>query len=206
MTSHPLVLATRNTGKIEEFRRILEEIAPGQVELIGLESFPHLGDVEETGKSFEENSLLKARTICQATGISAIADDSGLCVDFLGGDPGIYSARWSGVHGDDKANLEKVLAQLAQIPREKRGAHFTCVTSFVTPTGNEVTQEGILKGYILTEPIGSFGFGYDPIFAPLGNELSLAQMSAEAKDAISHRGQSLRAIAPRVTQMLAALG
>lgn len=206
MKSHPLVLATRNSGKIEEFRRILDEIAPGEVELIGLENFPDLGDVEETGNTFEENSLLKARTICLATGIPAIADDSGLCVDYLGGDPGIYSARWSGTHGDDKANLQKVLNQLDGVPREKRSAHFTCVTSFVTPTGIEIAQEGILEGYILTEPVGTFGFGYDPIFQPRRNQLSLAEMSAEAKDSISHRGQSLRAIAPRVTQMLATLG
>ena len=206
MKSHPLVLATRNSGKIEEFRRILDEIAPGEVELIGLENFPDFGDVEETGKTFEENSLLKARTICLATGISAIADDSGLCVDYLGGDPGIYSARWSGTHGDDKANLQKVLNQLDGVPREKRSAHFRCVTSFVTPTGIEIAQEGILEGYILTEPVGTFGFGYDPIFQPRGSQLSLAEMSAEAKDSISHRGQSLRAIAPRVTQMLATLG
>ena len=170
MKSHPLVLATRNAGKIEEFRRILDEIAPGQVELIGLEKFPHLGDVEETGKTFEENSLLKARTICLATGISAIADDSGLCVDFLGGDPGIYSARWSGTHGDDKANVQKVLTQLHGLPSEKRSAHFICVTSFITPAGIEIAQEGILEGYILTEPIGTFGFGYDPIFQPCRNE------------------------------------
>jgi len=107
--SHTLVLATRNQGKITEFRRILEELAPGQIELMGVDQFPHLVDVDETGSTFEENSLLKARYTCEATGLPAIADDSGLCVDALNGDPGIYSARWAGVHGDDRANLEKVL-------------------------------------------------------------------------------------------------
>lgn len=206
MSVHRLVLATRNAGKIAEFRRILEEIAPQEIDLIGLEHFPELGDVEETGMSFEENSLLKARTVCAQTGLPAIADDSGLCVDALNGDPGIYSARWSGVHGDDSANTAKLLAQLEGISKDNRTAHFRCVTSFVMPGGQSVTREGILQGYIAREPVGDHGFGYDPIFLPLGSELSLAQMQASLKDAISHRGQSLRAIAPQVAKLLATLG
>lgn len=205
MTRHRLVLATRNVGKIEEFRRILDDIAPGQIDLVGLEQFPELGDVEETGTSFEENSLLKARTVCEQTGLPAIADDSGLCVDALGGNPGIFSARWSGVHGNDKANLEKVLLELAHVSIVDRTAHFTCVTSLAMPDGSSITQEGILKGYIANMPAGDKGFGYDPIFHPVGSELSLAQMDSSAKDAISHRGQSLRAIAPKVVTMLASL-
>jgi XTP/dITP diphosphohydrolase len=206
MSRHPLVLATRNAGKIEEFRRILEEIAPGTIELIGLERFPELVDVEETENTFEGNALLKARTVCKQTGLPAIADDSGLCIDALNGAPGIFSARWSGVHGNDAGNIEKVLGQLEGIPREERGAHFTCVSALVMPDGSETTQEGTFKGEILMSPLGTNGFGYDPIFRPDGFELSLAQLDAQQKDAISHRGQSLRAIAPRVALMLDRLG
>jgi XTP/dITP diphosphohydrolase len=204
--SHKLVLATRNQGKITEFRRILEELAPGQIELIGVDQFPDLVDVEETGESFEENSLLKARYTSQATGLPAIADDSGLCVDALNGDPGIFSARWAGVHGNDQANLEKVLAQLKDVPREKRTAHFTCVASLVLPDGREQVAEGRFEGHILHAPVGENGFGYDPIFQPLGLSISSAQMSAQEKDLVSHRGKSLRAIAPHVIQMLVSLG
>ena len=204
--SHKLVLATRNQGKITEFRRILEELAPGQIELIGVDQFPHLVDVDETGSTFEENSLLKARYTSEATGLPAIADDSGLCVDALNGDPGIYSARWAGVHGDDRANLEKVLQQLADVPDEKRTAHFMCVASLVMPDGRHQVAEGRFEGHILHAPVGENGFGYDPIFQPLGLSISSAQMSAQEKDAMSHRGKSLRAIAPHVIQMLASLG
>ena len=203
--SHKLVLATRNQGKITEFRRILEELAPGQIELIGVDQFPQLVDVDETGATFEENSLLKARYTCQATGLPAIADDSGLCVDALNGDPGIFSARWAGVHGNDQANLEKVLAQLKDVPDEKRTAYFICVASLVLPDGREQVAEGRFEGRILHAPVGTNGFGYDPIFQPLGLSISSAQMSAQEKDLVSHRGKSLRSIAPHVIQMLASL-
>ena len=203
---HRLVLATRNVGKIEEFRRIFEEFAPGSIELVGLEHFPHLVDVEETGDTFAENALLKARAVCRQTGFPAIADDSGLSIDALNGSPGVLSARWSGAHGNDRANMEKVLSELRVLGDISRSAHFTCVTALVMPDGSQVTQEGTLSGEILTEPIGSNGFGYDPIFLPVGSGLSLAQMPARAKDAISHRGQSIRAIAPRVVSLLGALG
>jgi XTP/dITP diphosphohydrolase len=204
--SHKLVLATRNQGKITEFRRILEELAPGQIELIGVDQFPDLVDVEETGATFEENSLLKARYTCEATGLPAIADDSGLCVDALNGDPGIFSARWAGVHGDDRANLEKVLAQLKDVPYEKRTAYFICVASLVLPDGSHQVAEGRFEGHILHAPVGENGFGYDPIFQPLGLSISSAQMSAQEKDVVSHRGKSLRSIAPHVIEMLASLG
>jgi XTP/dITP diphosphohydrolase len=203
--SHKLVLATRNQGKITEFRRILEELAPGQIELIGVDQFPDLVDVDETGATFGENSLLKARYTSQATGLPAIADDSGLCVDALNGDPGIFSARWAGVHGNDQANLEKVLDQLKDVPDEKRTAHFKCVASLVLPDGREQVAEGRFEGHILHAPVGENGFGYDPIFQPLGLSISSAQMSAQEKDLVSHRGKSLRAIAPHVIQMLASL-
>ena len=204
--SHKLVLATRNQGKITEFRRILDELAPGQIELIGVDQFPDLVDVDETGSTFEENSLLKSRYTCDATGLPSIADDSGLCVDFLNGDPGIFSARWAGNHGNDQANIEKLLEQLKEVPNNKRTAHFKCVASLVMPDGREQVAEGRFEGHILHAPVGDNGFGYDPIFQPLGLTISSAQMSAQEKDLVSHRGKSLRAIAPHVIQMLASLG
>lgn len=206
MSPHRLLLATRNKGKIEEFRRILDEIAAGQIELVGLDQFPNLHDVAETGSTFTENALLKAREMSAASGIAAIADDSGLCVDFLNGDPGIYSARWAGVHGDDAANTLKVLNSLADVPDEKRGAHFTCVAALALPDGRTHVEEAHFDGWILREPVGEHGFGYDPIFRPDGYEISSAQMGASAKDAISHRGKSLRAIAPHVINLLNSLG
>lgn len=201
-----LVLATRNAGKIREFRRILDEIGSRSVELVGLENFPDFGDVEETGLTFLENALLKAQKTSKATSLPAIADDSGLCVNALGGAPGIFSARWSGVHGNDLANIEKVLEQLNALPSQDRGAHFVCVAALAMPDGRTAHAEGVLNGRILTEPIGLHGFGYDPIFLPDGSDISLAQYDAQAKDAISHRGQSLRALAPKITAMLASLG
>jgi XTP/dITP diphosphohydrolase len=200
-----LVLATRNSGKVIEFRRILDELAPNAIELIGVDQFPDLIDVEETGATFEENSLLKARYTSQATGLPAIADDSGLCVDALDGAPGIFSARWAGKHGDDQANLHKVLNQLKDVPDGKRGAHFLCVTSLVLPDGREHVAEGRFDGSILHAAIGTNGFGYDPIFQPEGMAISSAQMSAEDKDLVSHRGKSLRAIAPHVIHLLSTL-
>ncbi|MFZ4108103.1 MAG: RdgB/HAM1 family non-canonical purine NTP pyrophosphatase [Candidatus Planktophila sp.] len=204
--THSLVLATRNQGKVVEFRRILESLAPGEIDLIGLDKFPDLVDVDETGHTFEENALLKARYTAAMTGLPSISDDSGLCVDALDGAPGILSARWAGAHGNDVANLEKLLSQLRDIPDEKRGAHFTCVAALVMPDGREVVAEGLFHGRILHAPIGDHGFGYDPIFAPLGMSISSAQMSAEEKDSVSHRGKSLRSLAPQVIQMLEGLG
>lgn len=203
---HQLVLATRNQGKVIEFRRILDQLAPGEIDLIGLDKFPDLIDVEETGLSFQENALLKARYTTSMTGLPSISDDSGLCVDALDGAPGIHSARWAGKHGDDAANLKKLLAQLETIPDDQRAAHFTCVAALVMPDGREVLAEGLFHGRILHAPIGDQGFGYDPIFAPAGMDISSAQMSASEKDAVSHRGKSLRAIAPQVIQMLGSLG
>ncbi len=201
-----LLLATRNKGKITEFRRILDAVAPGEIELVGLDEFPELHDVVEDGATFQENALKKAREMSRATGIPAIADDSGLCVDALGGDPGIYSARWAGSHGDDAANTAKVLDQLRDIPDAQRGAHFTCVAALYLPDGRSHCEEAHFDGWILHAPVGNQGFGYDPIFRPDGYDLSSAQMSAEEKDAISHRGKSLRAIAPHVITLLNSLG
>ena len=200
--SQKLLLATRNQGKIVEFRRILDALAPGKIELVGLDQFPNLHDVDETGSTFQENALLKAREMSEATGLPAIADDSGLCVDALNGDPGIFSARWAGSHGNDKANLEKVLDQLSDVADENRTAYFICVAALYLPNGKSHFEEGRFYGSILRQPVGTHGFGYDPIFAPQGMNISSAQMSAEEKDAVSHRGKALRAIAPFVIQAL----
>ena len=203
---HKLLLATRNLGKVEEFRRILEEIAPGEIELIGLDQFPDLADVDETGSTFEENALLKARQMSAATGLAAIADDSGLCVAALGGDPGIFSARWAGVHGDDHANLAKVLDQMKDFRGDDRGAYFICVAAIALPDGTSHCEEGRFYGQLLDHPVGENGFGYDPIFQPDGHLISSAQMNPELKDSLSHRGKALRAIAPHVRNILAGLG
>jgi XTP/dITP diphosphohydrolase len=204
--SQKLLLATRNQGKIVEFRRILDALAPGEIELVGLEEFPDLHDVDETGSTFQENALLKAREMSEATGLPAIADDSGLCVDALNGDPGIFSARWAGEHGNDKANLEKVLDQLKDVPDAERTGYFICVAALYLPDGRTHCEEGRFLGTILRSPVGENGFGYDPIFQPAGLTISSAQMSSSEKDAMSHRGKALRAIAPHVMKALKSLG
>ena len=203
--SKKLVIATRNAGKIIEFRRILDAISSGAIDLIGIDQFPDLIDVEETGTTFEENALLKARYTAKMTGLPSISDDSGLCIDALGGAPGIFSARWAGKHGDDKVNLEKVLDELKDVPDSQRGAHFICVAALVMPDGREQLAQGRFEGKILRAPVGNQGFGYDPIFAPLGMSISSAEMSAREKDAVSHRGKSLRAIAPHVIEIFGGL-
>ena len=191
-----LVLATKNQGKLVEFRRILEELGAANLDVLGLDSFPEIGDIEETGNTFQENSLLKARTISKITGLAALADDSGICVDALDGAPGIYSARYSGK--GDVANNQKLLAELIEVPDEKRTAYFICIAAFVRPDGFEKLSEGRFYGKILHEVRGSGGFGYDPLFQPNGLSCSAAELSAKQKDAISHRGIALRAIAPYI--------
>jgi len=197
-----LVLATRNDGKLRELARILGS----QVQLAGLGSFPGAPDVPETGATFEENALLKARAIARYTGLPAVADDSGLCVDALNGMPGVLSARWAGVHGDDRANLDLVLAQVADVPEARLGAQFVCAAALVLPS--EVPHDGTPREWVVTAdvegrltrvPRGSGGFGYDPIFMPDGFDVTTAEMTPEAKDAISHRGRAFRALAPFVT-------
>jgi XTP/dITP diphosphohydrolase len=196
--SRRVVLATRNPGKITELRRIL---AAYDVELVGLDMFPDIGDVAETGATFAENALIKAREVCRATGLVAVADDSGLTVDALGGMPGVLSARWAGRHGDDAANLALVLAQLADVPDRRRGAAFVCAAAAVSPDGGEVVVEERLDGTLLRQPRGSNGFGYDPIFLPGGETLTTAEMTPERKDEISHRGKAFRTLAPRLAHL-----
>jgi XTP/dITP diphosphohydrolase len=196
-----LVLATGNEHKLAELTRILEA-GRVDVELAGLGAFPGAPEVAETGATFDENALLKARAIAEFTGLPAVADDSGLCVDALNGMPGVLSARWSGRHGDDQANLRLVLAQLSDVPDERRGAHFACAAALVLPSGKEHVSEGTVYGRLIRQPRGTNGFGYDPIFVPDGSELTTAEMDPAAKDAISHRGRALRALAPVIAAML----
>lgn len=196
-----LILATRNPGKLAELRRILAA-AGVSAAVTDLDDVPGMPEVAETGRSFTDNALLKARTVAAFTGLPAVADDSGLCVDALNGMPGVLSARWSGSHGDDEANLQLLLAQLADVPAGERGAQFVCVAALVLPSGGEHLAEGTVRGLLTRSPRGSNGFGYDPIFVPDGFELTTAQMSAEEKDKISHRGKALRALAPVIAREL----
>jgi XTP/dITP diphosphohydrolase len=189
-----IVLATRNQHKVAEVRRILQD-AEYEVELLGSDAYADLPDIPETGNSFAANAILKARAVCEHTGLPAIADDSGLAVDALNGMPGIYSAHWAGAHGDDAANLQLLLAQMAEVPDGRRSAAFICAAAVVTPDGDERVVEGSLEGVIVHAPRGSNGFGYDPIFLPRGHDRTTAEMSAEEKDVISHRGQAFRALA-----------
>jgi XTP/dITP diphosphohydrolase len=196
-----LVLATLNPHKVTELERIL---AGGRVaaELVGLGEFPGAPDVAETGATFAANALLKAEAVAQFTGLPAVADDSGFCVDALNGMPGVLSARWSGKHGDDLANLRLLLDQLSDVPDERRGAHFACAAALVLPSGRQHVSEGTVHGRVIRQPRGENGFGYDPIFVPDRSELTTAEMTAKAKDAISHRGRALRALAPVIAALL----
>ena len=196
-----LVLATRNEHKVTELRRILDEAGLG-VALVGVDGLSGIPDVAETGTTFAENALLKARAVAEATESPAVADDSGLCVDVLGGMPGIFSARWAGRHGDDAANLALVLAQLADIPDDLRDAQFVCAAAVAVPGGVEHVVEGSLAGRLIRESRGSGGFGYDPIFVPHGDTRTTAEMSAQEKDAISHRGRAFRALAEDLPAIL----
>jgi len=196
-----LVLATANPHKVIELSRILSAGHVG-VELAGLAGFPGAPDVAETGATFADNALLKARAIAAFTGLASVADDSGLCCDALNGMPGVLSARWSGAHGDDTANLRLLLDQLSDVPDERRGACFRCVAALALPSGPEHISEGTLRGRLIREPRGSNGFGYDPIFVPEGDERTTAEMTPAEKDAISHRGRALRGLVPVVAALV----
>jgi XTP/dITP diphosphohydrolase len=190
-----VVLATRNDHKVDEVSRILR--AEGvDIELIPLPD--DAPDVAETESTFAGNALLKARSASEVTGLPAIADDSGLCVDTLHGMPGVLSARWSGRHGDDAANLALLLAQMSEVPDSRRGAQFVCAAAYVVPGSQEHVVEGVLEGSLAREARGSNGFGYDPIFIPQAYALTTAELRPHEKDAISHRGQALRLLARSV--------
>ncbi|AQZ66157.1 Nucleoside 5-triphosphatase RdgB (dHAPTP, dITP, XTP-specific) [[Actinomadura] parvosata subsp. kistnae] len=193
-----IVLATCNAGKIAELRRILTGF-----DIVGLEEFPAIGEIAETGVTFEENALIKAHAVAQGSGLPAVADDSGLCVDVLNGMPGVFSARWAGRHGDDRANLELLLAQVSDVPSDKLTAYFACAAALALPSGESRVVEGTLPGGLVRTPRGSGGFGYDPIFVPEGESRTTAELTPEEKDAISHRGRAFRALAPIVRDLLA---
>ena len=193
-----IIIATHNKHKLAEMARILE---PMGYEIVtdrdlGIE----LTDVEENGKTFLENARIKAVAGCRESGLPCIADDSGLCVDILGGEPGVYSARYSGEHGNDAANNEKLLFNLKDFPDEKRTARFVCAICVSFPDGSEITAEGACEGKIGYEYRGSNGFGYDPLF--MVGEKSFAEFTAEEKDAVSHRGNSLRALKEKIAEII----
>lgn len=184
-----MLAATQNKGKLKELRLITEKFG------MELQSMAEAGyadlDVEETGTTFRENSLIKAKTVAELSGKPCIADDTGLCVDYLNGAPGINSARYSGVHGDDQANRTKLLKELEGVPEEKRSAHFTCCITVYYPDGKTLVAEGICPGRIAEEEMGDGGFGYDKIFIPEGYDRSFASLGVDVKNEIGHRARAL---------------
>jgi XTP/dITP diphosphohydrolase len=191
-----LLLATRNAKKLVELQRILDAaLGVGSVTLLNLDDVEPYDEVPETGLTFAENALIKAREGARHTGLPTAADDSGLAIDALNGMPGVFSARWSGRRADDQANLELVLAQISDVADDLRGGAFVCVAALVLPDGREFTVEGRMPGRVIRAPRGSQGFGYDPIFVADGHTRTNAELDPAEKDAISHRGQAFRALA-----------
>ena len=193
-----LLVATRNAGKLAELRRMLAAADVAGIRVLGLADVPEFPEEPETGATFAENALAKARDATKATGLAAVADDSGLTVDALNGMPGVLSARWAGRHGDDRANLELVLGQLADVPDDRRGAAFVCAAALVVPGGDEVVVHGEWTGRLVRAPRGTGGFGYDPVFVPDGETRTSAELAPEEKDALSHRGRAMRALLPHL--------
>ena len=202
--SAKLLLATANKKKLVELQRILDtSLGTNRVELVGLSAFDSYPEVPETGLTFGENALIKAREGAKRTGLPTVADDSGLAVDALNGMPGVLSARWSGGKGD-VANLELVLAQLGDTPDDRLGAQFRCAVALVLPDGREAVVHGEMRGHLVRDPRGTNGFGYDPIFVPDGGSRTSAELSSDEKDAVSHRGNALRALVPVLRDLLPA--
>ena len=198
-----LLLATANAKKLAELQRILDlALGSSRVTLVGLGDFEGYPDVPETGLTFGENALIKAREGAKRTGLPTVADDSGLAVDALNGMPGVFSARWSGRHGDDDANLDLVLAQISDVPDAQRGGAFVCAAALVLPNGREHLVEGRQTGRILRVRRGSGGFGYDPIFQGDGQDRTNAELSPAEKDAISHRGKAFRELSKVISREL----
>ncbi|MGJ9371475.1 RdgB/HAM1 family non-canonical purine NTP pyrophosphatase [Nesterenkonia sp. CF4.4] len=206
-----IVLATRNPGKLREFRALLgssPELRELDLQAAVIDAATAgCAEIPETGLTFEENALIKARAVAAETGLPAVADDSGLAVDVLGGAPGIFSARWAGALASDEANLALLLEQLSDIAPAHRGAAFVCVASLVIPDADgrsirEVTTTGRLEGTLLRDPQGLGGFGYDPILQPVGETRSTAELSMQEKNAISHRGQAFAALRRHVVEAL----
>jgi XTP/dITP diphosphohydrolase len=206
-----VLLATRNAKKLVELRRILASSDIGGVQglglqVLGLDDVPPFPEVPETAATFEGNALAKAAAAAAATGLATVADDSGLEVDALGGMPGVLSARWAGRHGDDAANLQLVLDQLAEVPDERRTAAFVCAAALVVPgaqiSGTKTVVHGRWRGTLTRVARGSNGFGYDPIFVPDGDSRTSAELDPAEKDAVSHRGRALRALLPALGQFM----
>lgn len=197
-----VLLATRNAKKLEELRRILLKRGLGDITVLGLSDVDEFPEAPETGATFEENALAKAYDAAMATGLPAVADDSGLSVDELNGMPGVLSARWAGQHGDDEANLRLVLSQLRDTPDERRGAAFVCAAALVVPDREEVVVRGEWRGTIIREPRGTNGFGYDPIFVPEGEQRTSAELDPSEKDSASHRGRALRSLLPHLRDLV----
>jgi XTP/dITP diphosphohydrolase len=194
-------VASRNRKKLAELRRVLDAAGISGLTLLSLHDVPPFDEAPETGATFEENALAKARDAYRATGIPSVADDSGLRVDALNGMPGVLSARWSGHHGDDAANTALLLAQIADVPDERRGAAFVSACALVSPSGETVVR-GEWPGRIAREPRGDGGFGYDPVFVPEGSQHSAAELSPADKDAASHRGRALAELVPALRALV----
>ena len=201
MPDAKLLVASRNAKKLRELRRVLDAAGVAGIELVGLDEVPPFPEAPETGATFEENALAKARDGAEATGLPCVADDSGIEIDALNAMPGVLSARWSGTHGQDEANTALVLAQLSDTPDERRGAAFVSACALVIPGGTETVVRGEWRGVVGREPLGENGFGYDPIFVPEGDGRSAAQLSPEEKDAASHRGRALRMLVPALGEL-----
>lgn len=198
-----IVLATRNPGKVRELHEILADVlAELELELVSIRDFPDVGDVVENGITFAANSTLKAVHAARSTGLPALADDSGLAVDVLGGSPGVFSARWSGRHGDDLGNLDLLLRQIADVPDEHRGAAFVCAACLALPDGTTAVREGRFRGTLTREPRGDNGFGYDPIVQVEGDTRTSAELPTEEKNVLSHRGKAFRALADDLRRLL----
>jgi len=197
-----IILASRNSHKLIEVRDILMPLVPA---LDGIEGAPDdVPEPVEDGRTFAENAAMKAQQIALRLGVPAVADDSGLCVDIMGGSPGIFSARWAGRHGDDLANLHLLLGQLDAVKAEDRTARFVCAAALALPDGSVIVEEGEMVGTLRYDPVGGGGFGYDPIFQPDGYEVTSAELSSEEKNAISHRRRAFEALAPHVAGALGA--
>ncbi|MEE3850811.1 RdgB/HAM1 family non-canonical purine NTP pyrophosphatase [Gordonia sp. LSe1-13] len=199
-----LLVASRNAKKLVELQRVLDAAGIDGIEVIGLDTVDEYREVPETGATFEDNALIKAVAGVEATGLACLADDSGLSVDALNGMPGVLSARWSGRHGDDQANNDLLLAQISDVPDERRGAAFVSACALVVPSGERTVVRGEWRGTILREPRGANGFGYDPLFAPddaVAQGRSSAELSAQEKDALSHRGTALARLVPTLRSL-----
>lgn len=199
-----VLLASRNAKKLAELRRVVAAAGITGLDVVGLDDVPAYPEEPETGATFEENALIKARSGSAATGLACLADDSGISVDALNGMPGVLSARWSGRHGDDAANNELLLAQIADVPAQRRGAAFVSACALVLASGSETVVRGEWRGTVLAAPRGANGFGYDPLFVPdddVAGGRSSAELSGDEKDALSHRGKALAQLVPALRKL-----